>query len=48
MTSRHEASWGSGGRGFKSPLPDQTTTPIPRVTPSLSLKAIVAVSRVLE
>jgi len=30
MTSRHGASWGSGGRGFKSPLPDQPTpTPAP-------------------
>ena len=27
MTSRHGASWGSGGRGFKSPLPDQTRLP---------------------
>jgi len=28
MTSRHGASWGSGGPGFKSPLPDQTE-PLP-------------------
>lgn len=27
MTSRHGASWGSGGRGFKSPLPDQSHLP---------------------
>src|SRR5204863_3021835 len=31
MTSRHGASWGSGGRGFKSPLPDQTSFPSQRI-----------------